>query len=130
MKALSVKQPWVWAIANGFKPIETRTWATRYRGELLLVASKTPDQTMLDYLTKQFGDVLLKELEYSKAIVVVRLVDCRPMTKADESAAMCNIYKGAYSWVLKDIQKIEPFPVKGQLGLYEVDYEREKAVSK
>lgn len=33
MKALSVQQPWAWAIFNG-KPVENRTWPTGYRGQL------------------------------------------------------------------------------------------------
>lgn len=41
MKALSIKQPWAWLIVHGFKPIENRTWATRYRGRFLIHASKT-----------------------------------------------------------------------------------------
>lgn len=124
MKALSVKQPWIWAIAEGYKPIETRTWSTDYRGDLLFCASKLPDKPMLDCLKKQFGDLFLPDqLEYGKALCIAKLVDCRPMTLADQDAALCDIYDGAFSWVLEDIRKIKPFPVKGQLGLYEVNYE-------
>src|SRR4051794_36490822 len=39
-KALSVRQPWAWLIVNGFKPIENRDWPTRFRGKLLIHASK------------------------------------------------------------------------------------------
>lgn len=42
MKAVSVRQPWAAMIAQGHKPIETRTWSTRHRGELLIVASRLP----------------------------------------------------------------------------------------
>ncbi len=42
MKALSAKQPWANLIAAGEKTIETRTWATRYRGPLLIVSSRRP----------------------------------------------------------------------------------------
>lgn len=43
------------------------------------------------------------------------------MTKADEKAACCEVYSGAWSWVLENIRLVKPFPVKGRLGLYEVD---------
>ena len=42
MKAVSVKQPWASLIAEGNKTIETRTWPTNYRGDLLICASKKP----------------------------------------------------------------------------------------
>jgi len=104
MKALSVKQPWANLIASGEKSIETRTWATEYRGELLIVSSKSPNIPPA-----------------GSAVAVAKLVDCRLMTRTDEDAARCEVYPGAYSWVLKDIRKIRPFPVKGSLGIYEVD---------
>jgi len=37
MKALSVKQPWAWAIFHG-KPVENRTWYSNYRGPLWIHA--------------------------------------------------------------------------------------------
>jgi len=43
MKALSVRQPWAWLIANNLKPIENRTWPTRYRGAFLIHAGQTFD---------------------------------------------------------------------------------------
>jgi hypothetical protein len=104
MKALSIKQPWANLIASGQKTIETREWATPYRGQILLVSSKTPKIEPAGY-----------------AVAVAELVDCRLMTKADEGAAKCPIYPKAVAWVLQNVRAIEPFPVKGQLGLYEVD---------
>ena len=57
------------------------------------------------------------------AICVANLVDCRPMTEADEDAALCDVDPGAFSWVLEDNRKIEPFAVKGQRRLFDVPYE-------
>ena len=44
MKALSIRQPWAWAIIHAGKDVENRPWGTRYRGPLLIHASKTLDQ--------------------------------------------------------------------------------------
>ena len=41
MKALSVRQPWAWLLANGHKPIENRTRRFNYRGPLLIHAGAT-----------------------------------------------------------------------------------------
>lgn len=105
MKALSIKQPWANMIASGEKTIETRTWSTDYRGPLLIVSSKTPRIEPAGY-----------------ALAVAKLIDCRPMTKDDEDEACCEIYAKAHAWVLTNVRRIKPFAVKGQLGLYEVEF--------
>jgi len=105
MMALSIKQPWANLIASGKKTIETRLWDTEYRGPLLIVSSKTPSIAPAGC-----------------ALAVAELIDCRPMTKRDEAAAHCEIYPKAFAWVLTNIRPITPFPVKGRLGLYEVDF--------
>lgn len=125
MKALSIKQPWAWLIANGYKSIETRTWATEHRGELLIVSSLKPCKEAMEFLRSNIEVFRLLEsvdFEYGKAIAIVNLAECRPMTKADQDAALCDIYPNAYSWVLDNVMKIRPFPVKGWLKLYDVDY--------
>jgi len=105
MKAISVKQPWASMIARGEKTIETRTWTTKYRGPLLICSSKKP-------FIQPSGC----------AIAICELIDCRPMTEADEQAAHCHTYPGAWAWALAHIKPIEPFRVKGQLGIFEVEW--------
>ena len=43
MKAISIRQPWAWLIVHGYKDVENRTWATKYRGPILIHAGKTLD---------------------------------------------------------------------------------------
>lgn len=40
MIALSIRQPWAWHILNSGKDIENRDWPTRFRGRVLIHASK------------------------------------------------------------------------------------------
>lgn len=112
MKALSIKDPWASMILQGEKTIETRTWKTNYRGELVICVSKKPISPLSGF-----------------AVCIVNLVDCRPMTKEDIEFAKCDIYPNAYSWVLDNVRKIEIFPVKGQLGLLNIDDEKIKVIS-
>ena len=57
MKAISIKQPWASLIVHGIKDIENRTWATKYRGKVLIHASGTwfkypnSDSTLGDLFT-------------------------------------------------------------------------------
>ena len=53
------------------------------------------------------------------AACMVNLVDCRAMTLPDAEQARCDYYDG-YSWVLEDVNLVEPFAVRGQQGLYYV----------
>jgi activating signal cointegrator 1 len=39
MKAISLLQPWATLVVMGVKTIETRSWQTPHRGELLIHAS-------------------------------------------------------------------------------------------
>lgn len=105
MKALSVRQPWADKIARGEKTIEVRTWGTRYRGPLLICAS-----------AKACGD-----LPTGVSVCVVHLVDVRPITSNDASAACCAVDPDIeFAWVLSDPKPIDHSPVKGRLGLFDV----------
>lgn len=113
MKALSVKQPWAELIASGRKTIETRTWRTKYRGPLLICASKNIDNRACSY-----HGFVPNRMEAGFAVAIVDLVNCRPMVLADRPDAMCELNK--YAWVLENVRRIKQFPVKGQLGVFGV----------
>lgn len=122
-------------IASGEKTIETRTWSTNYRGKLLIVSSKGKMlRTMRASFDEEFPEQAPAVL-YGQALAIATLVDCRPMTDADEVAACCPIYDDAVSWFLENVRKIEPFDVKGQLKIYEVempfdfDYELQERIA-
>ena len=101
MKALSVKQPWANMIASGEKTIETRTWMTSFRGPILIISSKLP------------------RIDPAGCVVAVaNLKDCRPMKRRDERAACCRIYPNAKAWLLGEIRRVEPIPMRGALGLF------------
>ena len=109
MKAISLHQPWASWIAQGLKTIETRTWPTKHRGDLLIVSSKKPE---------------FPGLPLGCALYIVDVVDCRPMRIEDVKAARSQWDPGRWAWVLSNIRKIEPpFRVRGYQGIYEVEIE-------
>ena len=108
MKAISVKQPWANMIRWGQKTIETRTWYTPYRGELLIVSSATP-----------------KIMPAGCALALVDMVDCRRMVTSDQAYACCEIYDSAFAWIFRDIRPIRPVKIKGRLGIYEAEIDPE-----
>lgn len=103
MKALSVKQPFAELIARGEKTIEVRGKLTKYRGPLLIVSCKSP----------AFWTT-------GRAVAIVDLVDCRPMTRADADAAVSECRRGDKAWVLENPRRVKPVPIKGQQGMYNV----------
>lgn len=113
MKALSLKQPWANAVACGDKTIETRFWKTDYRGPLLIVASKTVDErasNLSKYGTRPRG----------KAVAQCMLIHCRPMRPEDEEKALCPCRDGLFAWILNNVERVQPFEVKGRLKLFDV----------
>lgn len=106
MKALSVRQPWASLIASGKKTIEIRSRRTSHRGPLLICASKHGNA----------GDGLPRAV----AICIVRVIDCRPLSPSeDERAAHFRGRESDFAWVLDEATPVEPFPIRGQLGVFE-----------
>lgn len=117
MKALTVKQPWAELIASGKKPLETRTWSTSYRGRLAIHAGKEADE---DAPAWNPSDARLPR---GTIVAIAELVDCRPMTPADEEAACCSYVEGKYVFVLEAVRRLPPpgIPAKGKLGLWDTN---------
>lgn len=121
MKALSLKQPWANLIVHGIKTIETRKWATKYRGSLLICSSKNYDKDFR-FITSLINPYISNS-PFGMALCMVEITDCLPMQKQDEKAACCHVYPHAFSFFLRNICPIKPFPVKGQLGIFDIEPE-------
>ena len=117
MKALSVRQPYACAIAEGLKNIEFRSKPTSHRGELLICASKSAKGFKTD-------DGIM--LPIGCMMAVVDVIDCRPMAEADKSefGAPQNI-DGWWAWVLNPNtgETVEPKNVNGSISFFNVDDE-------
>ncbi|MFC3074965.1 ASCH domain-containing protein [Shinella pollutisoli] len=120
--ALSVRQPWTWAIAAGHKPVENRSWrapnsALRYRGPVAIHAARG--------MTRD---------EYEDAADFMRSigVECPPAADLQRGgivaiAIVTDIVKsmdspwffGPRGLVLDDVRPIDFIPCAGQLGFFE-----------
>lgn len=62
MKVISLLQPWASLVVLGHKKIETRSWNTKHRGELLIHASKKFDERLKSICCmKPFRQILIEE---------------------------------------------------------------------
>lgn len=123
MKALSVKQPFASLILEGKKTVETRSWATDYRGPLLICASLKPHSGLLlldGFAHDAKGYASAKNLPFGVMLCVVDLVNCRQMFQNDCKAACCQWYPGAFAWELANVRPVQQTPIRGQLRLFEV----------
>lgn len=147
MIALSIRQPWAWAIVRGGKDIENRSWSTRVRGRVLVHASayqpRSPDwvdvrdvlrspglqmsRGAIDALTgtDERGRVMQPRQpsdghDLGGIIGSVEIVDC----VADSGSPW---FFGPWGVVLRDPIHLPFFPCRGRLGFFDVDYPGEVA---
>lgn len=115
MKALTICQPWAWAILAGLKRVENRTWMTGHRGVLAVHAGKSrqwlcdvlPDGTPVDH----------GRLIYGAVLGTVEVTDCVRVeeVKGDPFAS------GPWCWLLRNpVLLPEPIPWAGKPGLFDV----------
>jgi hypothetical protein len=119
MKVISIRQPWAWLIVHGHKDIENRTWATTYRGPVLIHAAK--GMTRIEYdmaegFVKQVRPDIempgMQALERGGIIGIAEITDC---VTASESPW----FFGPKGFVLAN-QRVIPFiPMKGALGVFD-----------
>ena len=143
MKAISLWEPWASLIRIGAKTYETRSWATSYRGPLLICAAKTREKDYLvanaDFqrgLQKLFWNVTdvkfpvtitEQHLNFGKAVAIVELIRCEPtenlkFSDFSREEAFGDFSPGRFAWKLRIIDnKFTPFPVKGAQGLFDVE---------
>lgn len=125
MKVISIKQPWASLIINGFKTYEFRTWRTKYRGKLLIHASKVFDKKAAE----RFKSL---NLDYPVGAIIgeVELKDCLEIN--DELANQLfnkdnNVYRNVlnhkgYAWKLENVKQFNNhILIKGKLGLWDYD---------
>ena len=117
MKALTICQPWAWAIAAGIKTIENRGRRTNYRGPLLIHAGRGLMYRHLfgTSITKyivEFPDMNL--LQFGGIIAQVNLVDCVPVSQLRGE----RFAEGPWCWIMENVQPLAFTPAKGNLGLW------------
>lgn len=121
MKALSILQPWAWAVVHGHKPVENRGLGfagIRYRGDLLVHAGKGLDMDGIAFIRARFPDVaatMPAATEFQRGGIVgrVRLVE---IVRWDPSPW----FGGPVGLLLADAQALPFRACRGQLGLFDV----------
>ena len=114
MKAISIRQPWVWAIVHAGKRIENRPRRWNHRGEILLHASTTWDSGHEGWIEQTCGkrpDVL--KIRRGGVVGIARIVDCVEQHKSPW-------FFGPFGIVLDSVRALPFAALRGALGLFEV----------
>ncbi|MBO9398771.1 hypothetical protein J7400_19025 [Shimia sp. R9_2] len=125
LKALSIRQPWAWAIINAGKNIENRPRRFHYRGPICIHASRyepTAEDKRVYLETavaaypnfREFVEICRSSKGEIKGGIIgtAEIVDC-----IDQSDSPW--FFGPYGLVLENVTPVDFIPVKGALGLFD-----------
>lgn len=159
LRGLSLWQPWATLIALRAKRIETRSWGTPYRGNVLICATASTPAGEWDVLDDPaFAAVLRADSFPDRAsfpqgcvVAVAKVVACDLILQSDPSGyfrqdmygktvreeflaphecSFGNYAPGRYAWVLSSIRALtKPVPCRGAQGLWLPDVETRRAVA-
>jgi len=117
VKALSINQPFSWAIVEGFKDIENRDWPTRYRGEFYIHAGLAVQTREYDFIREQTGSPFdnSMSMHIGGIIGIAEIVDC--VTENDSPW-----FFGKYGFVIQNARRIPFRECKGALGFFTPDF--------
>lgn len=118
-RALSIRQPWAWAILNAGKRIENRPQRWKYRGPICIHASLGGDagehlMAMIEIKRATDGAANVPDryqIERGGIIGTAEIVDV--VTESDSPW-----FFGPYGYVLDNVRPHPFIPVKGALGLF------------
>ena len=131
-RALTVKQPYANDLVtkasedeNGMtyavKTIEVRSKSTSYRGDVMICSSANP---------------VYPGMESGVTLGLVELYDIKPVSEFSEEdwdktripiEKRKNITKG-YGWLMRNPRRVVEYPVKGQLGIFNLVYTKGEIV--
>ena len=116
MKAISIKQPWAWAILHAGKDVENRNWNTNFRGMVFIHVGKVDDGCGREFIKGISELNVPNNIKYGGIIGSVEIVDC--VTQSDS-----KWFFGKFGFVLRNPIELPFVPLRGQLGFFETGIE-------
>lgn len=115
-RALSLYQPWADLIVDGIKPIENRLWSSKYRGGLLIHASKKWDSEGAQWIVDNTDAPLKCKVQYTFGAFIgqVNMVGC---TQKSDSIW----FFGPYGFIFEKAKRYKrPILWSGQRRIFSV----------
>lgn len=135
-KTITLTEPWGTLVTLGVKKIETRSWASKHRGWLVIHTSKSfPLWAKRLCLEEPFRSILsdhgfycypsgIHNFRLGCVIGQARLVDIQKITPdnipEEPERSFGDYTPGRFAWHLTDASRLEePLPAPGSLGVWE-----------
>jgi hypothetical protein len=121
-KAITIRQPWAYAIIHAGKVIENRSWATRFRGTVAIHAAKALDNRTIEEFFR-----LIDERGLQAVIDLTNTdVACLPrgaiVGMADIAGCVTESsspwFEGPFGFVLENPKLLQPISCKGALQFF------------
>jgi len=114
IRALTLQQPWAWAVIQGYKDVENRSWSTSHRGLLLIHAGRQFDAAGFEFIWKLgLHRALPMELPLGRLVGSIQLQDVATRYPSQWS------FRGARHWVLTKPREFRtPLPCRGGQKLF------------
>ncbi len=132
MKCLSISQPFADLVISGKKSIELRSWNTNFRGEFLVHA---PLKIRIDDAKRL---KINKKFVTGSIIGKAQLYDVKKYNSVKEITLDQKLHFSTkkfqtktFGFLLKNAKPLRiPIPWKGQLGIFDVDFPKNKIKNK
>lgn len=144
VRCLTLYQPWATLIALRAKTIETRSWRTWYRGDLLIHAARSFPKSARELCAQEpFAKVLAQGgycdtvsgkvdpagLPLGAIVAKCKLKHCVrvgtpgvELPPPEPERLFGDYTSGRYAWILADVQALlQPVPAHGSMGLWTPD---------
>ncbi|MFH1690596.1 MAG: ASCH domain-containing protein [Candidatus Eisenbacteria bacterium] len=125
MRALTVWQPWAWAIVNGCKSIENRKWKPPHLGERIAIHAglKVDEADAWDLIAEISGRRPPPPSEIDRGGIVGAATVVGLLTKSESPW-----FSGPYGWLLSIPRAVPLAPCRGARKLWRVPDEIVRAV--
>jgi len=131
MKAITLRQPWAWAIINAGKDIENRDWKTHFRGRVAIHAAVGMTHSQYEEACEYIRNInrrvripAYEDMERGAIIGTVEIVDCVQDTDSPW-------FMGNYGFVLARPRRLpKPIACKGALSFWNVPQNIEARIKK
>lgn len=129
MRALTIQDPWMWAITEMDKRIENRTWKPPLSAigkTIALHVSKKPDPAGIGSIYRITNKIVTVEYRYGKIVATAKVLgwidaNCQTASSPELLKFMDDKwFFGPIGWVLDDVKKVNIVDCKGALGLWDV----------
>lgn len=119
LRVLTVRQPWAWALIEGLKDIENRSWQTSRRGSILLHAGAAkPSAVDMAKASARAGRVMPVDEPRGAIIGAIKIAGIHSY---DQCQGQCSPWAEREDWhweITEPMRLPTPVPATGALNLW------------